>query len=146
MFRSIRYALSMALVAPAMALSALLAPALAQQPPLPSGAYAPPLPAMAPTTPMPDNEQSWREHFAEHRDIRELRQQLRHEHDELEAEHESLRIECINAKGQDHSACQQKWHDLHQRKEALDARIHALHERATQMRAQWAAELPPADH
>ena len=116
---------SCALVLSIMGFTASL-PALAQSDP-----SVPPASVTASVTaPMPDNEQVWREHYAERRDIREERHELRHEHDALEAEHDSLRLQCLDAKGQDHSQCQEKWRSWHQREDALMVRVHALHDRA----------------
>ncbi len=113
-------------------------PAAAAQPlPLYDGNMPPDTSVSAPP-PLPDNEQTWRQHYAERRDVRETRQELRHEHDILEAERESIKLECLDAKGQEHTQCQAKWADWHMRKDALMMRMHAMQGPAGMER--------PADH
>jgi hypothetical protein len=67
----------------------------------------------------------------EHQKFHEQCAQLRAEHEQLVGERDRLMERCMDAKGQDKSACDEKWADLRARHEAWRERMVAFHEQAT---------------
>jgi len=78
------------------------------------------------------------EMWNQHPMMDQRRMMLHHEEALLEAEHESLRIECMDAKGQERSECERKLVNWKMRKDALMARMNmpqpGMEPRVAQMR------------
>jgi len=67
---------------------------------------------------------------AEHEKFHDQWEQLRFEHESLLAERDRLMERCMDAKGQDKSACDEQWQDLRQRHDAWRERMIAFHDQS----------------
>lgn len=81
-----------------------------------------------PPPPMAGVEHGDGDEYVERRDLREEREKIRAAFEDLETERDQLKIQCMDAKGQERSECRAKWQAFHQRKLALHKRVIALHE------------------
>jgi hypothetical protein len=61
-----------------------------------------------------------------HEDHQEM-SELRTEREQLESERDTLKVLCMDAKGQDRSSCQKKSDELHQREAALHEKMESEH-------------------
>jgi len=69
------------------------------------------------------------EAFTERKDLREERVAIRADHEALDAEREKLKTQCMDAKGQDRTACDAAWGKLRAKRQVLAERVKALHEK-----------------
>ena len=67
---------------------------------------------------------------ADHQKFHEQWEQFRAEHKALMAERDHLMVRCMDAKGQDRTACDEQWQDLRSRHEVWRQRVTAFHEQA----------------
>jgi len=67
-------------------------------------------------------------------DIREEMLKIRADHEEWEEQRDALKLQCLNAKGQDQSQCLVNGRALKEQQQAMQARLKTLHEKLAVMR------------
>ena len=77
---------------------------------------------------MPTHAEQWQGNGGWTADHDEM-EGMRIEHEQLEAETDRLKMECMDAKGQGRSSCEEQSKSLQMRKEALHQRMEAMHQR-----------------
>lgn len=67
-------------------------------------------------------------------DIREEMLKIRMDHEEWEEQRDALKLQCLNAKGQERSQCLQNGQALKEQQQAMQTRLKSLHEKLAVMR------------
>ncbi|MFY9287731.1 MAG: hypothetical protein WAO98_04435 [Alphaproteobacteria bacterium] len=84
----------------------------------------------------------WTEEHMARQEFREEMEGIRSEHAAVEAERDHLKIQCMNAKGQERTVCHDKFRTLKQRRNAVHDRIMTLHNKMEAMPVKRAARNP----